>query len=269
MAIIDCPKCGKKISDRAPGCVHCEGKESGGLGWVARITALSAPVRVLIFFVALVIVLVAYGFIRRVQERADLLRVALAIPEQRVCAKSEAYAQLLLADSSLERTYGEEAARYKIECDAIKAQARAVSEAEEDRHRVARTEEEHRRTIEKQHKLEVARKEREEREAQDRKKAAEAVTAIRAVIQTAARGGDPDIFNHITVEEGLPSHLRVTVKPIWHRREAHLRKNDLLVLTRSWERLYGPKGFVSFYFINGDEVGGRKMFGGLWVEGLD
>lgn len=262
MAIIDCPKCGKKISDKAPECVHCARERDGR-------RPLPPAARILILLAVLVGVLFLYGQIKRSRERAELLRIAGEIPEERACEKADTYARLLLVDRSLEPTYGEAADRYQAACKALKAREQAERRAQEERVRQAREREARQKEAEKQRQREIARQQRERRADQNRKKAVDAVKAVRRVLDTAAKGGDPDIFARVFVDDGIPSHLCVSVKPIWHLRNVHLKKNDLLVLTRIWEKVYGPTGFVSFYSINGDEVGGRKMLGGLWVEGLD
>jgi len=80
--------------------------------------------------------------------------------------------------------------------------------------------------------------------------------------------GNPDIVAYIGTDDSLPRLLRVVVKPIWHVRNPHLRKNDVIVFASAWKAKYGADGIVKFYSINGDEVGGLKIFGGAWVEGL-
>lgn len=81
---------------------------------------------------------------------------------------------------------------------------------------------------------------------------------------------DLDIVQDIYINKDFPEQIVFKMKPIWHHRNKHLRKNDVLKFWSEWAAFHNPsepeKTSISVVSINGDKVGGTKLLGGVWVE---
>ena len=117
---------------------------------------------------------------------------------------------------------------------------------------------------------EQRRLERERQKAFELQKAMADVAKFKPLILQALKSQHLDIVQDIYIDRGFPDQIVFKMKPIWHLRNKHLRKNDVMNFWTAWAAAHKPsepeKTSIRVVSINGDEVGGRKVFSGVWVE---
>ena len=117
---------------------------------------------------------------------------------------------------------------------------------------------------------EQRRLERERQKALELQKAMADVAKFKPVILQALKSQHLDLVQDIYIDRGFPDQIVFKMKPIWHLRNKHLRKNDVMNFWTAWATVHNPseprKTSIRVVSINGDEVGGCKFLGGVWVE---
>ena len=117
---------------------------------------------------------------------------------------------------------------------------------------------------------EQRRLERERQKARELQKAMADVAKFKPTILQALKSQHLDLVQDIYIDRGWPDQIVFKMKPIWHLRNKHLRKNDVMNFWTAWATVHNPsepeKTSIRVVSINGDEVGGRKILGEVWVE---
>ena len=80
------------------------------------------------------------------------------------------------------------------------------------------------------------------------------------------------IIKDIIIHPSDPSEAMMIMKPIWHLRSKHLKKNDATQFCQLWASIYSPNksdmSIVSLLSINGDRVGMASYIFGecFWLD---
>lgn len=81
-----------------------------------------------------------------------------------------------------------------------------------------------------------------------------------------------NIVQNVHLNKDRPHEIIIVMKPIWHNRNKHLRKNDATVFWELWASINNPQdpdsARIKLVSINNDRVGGSKWLAGslIWVE---
>lgn len=81
-----------------------------------------------------------------------------------------------------------------------------------------------------------------------------------------------NIIQNVHLNKNLPQEIIIVMKPIWHVRNKHLRKNDATVFWKLWASINNPQdpdhARIKLVSINNDRVGGSRLLAGslIWVE---
>jgi hypothetical protein len=95
---------------------------------------------------------------------------------------------------------------------------------------------------------------------------------FRKVLFAALAADNLNIVQNVYVNDIIPQQIIIEMKPIWHARNKHLRKNDATQFWKLWASIHSPndpdRARVKLVSINGDEVGGSRILGGslIWIE---
>jgi predicted RNase H-like nuclease (RuvC/YqgF family) len=125
---------------------------------------------------------------------------------------------------------------------------------------------------EQQERLLKARKEREQREKREElaKKSANVqvkIKDLRKLLVDGLKSEGLDIVKDVALDSYGTDMAVVTVKPIWHNRNRHLRENDYWVMLAAWRQVTGDKkAHLKIQSINGETVARMGFLGGVVLE---
>jgi len=126
---------------------------------------------------------------------------------------------------------------------------------------------------------EKRKKEREEKRLErlieiekEKRKASQDIAIFKAKVFEILKDQRIDIVKDIYLNPDLPQEAIIVMKPIWHSRNKHLKKNDATVFWKLWASQHSPSdpdhSRVKLLSINNDRVGGSRILAGslIWVE---
>ncbi len=78
-----------------------------------------------------------------------------------------------------------------------------------------------------------------------------------------------NIVQDVYLNKNLPQEVILVMKPLWHARNKHLRKNDATVFWKLWASINSPKNpdraRIKLVSINDDRVGGSRILAGSLI----
>jgi hypothetical protein len=119
---------------------------------------------------------------------------------------------------------------------------------------------------------EKRRAERERKKSEELEKANKDIQVFKNALFGMLNKQNFKIVQDVYLDKDLLQQVIIVMKPIWHIRNKHLRKNDATVFWELWASINSPndpdQARVKLVSIDKDHVGGSRVWGGslIWVE---